>query len=200
MNTVEISSVFKRREMTKKDEIQIEVTNYAKSFEILRKSTIKDYRVLFAELSGEGMPWNITGKTPEIHYKLKNEMHSMGIHNRLGHNHHFDQHLQASMARDCGSVEDAKAAYQKILKEKKLTEFKGDAVLFASENETTDVDDVLIDKRLIQLTLNATMVTQSKTHSGTLFLYQNKIEFHSQKKDVDIKMSTIKKIFFRKYL
>lgn len=179
---------------------------YRQSFEFSKAKGMKRYRQLFATLSDINQPWFSSTRMVEHHYKLRNATYFMSKHSRMKRNLDFDDHMDASDARDTGALEESKERYKEIMRDRKMTEFTGDAALSKVALEVNELE--LKDEKFEEENINdsasfivdATIITQKESVKGKLLLFKHTLRFQSDNKNVSIKMDSIRKILFRRIL
>ena len=162
----------------------------------------KQYRKLFQSLSIEGGPWSTPEISEELHWRLDNSVFSDFVRNRLKINRKFDTHKEASLTRDLGSYEDAKAVFQAELSKRKMQEFKGDFALmnFGDEEKPLKADSEAITQENVKLKCDVKLNTPKQLHSGTLLLTDRAIFVNTTENVVKIPLSKMKYLFLRRYL
>jgi hypothetical protein len=161
--------------------------------------SVKKYRGLFESLSMDNGPWSTPEVVQEKHYKLENSIFRGFLRLRMKRNLEYDNHKDASIARDVGSPEGAKEMYRQLLAKMKLQAFKGDFALLnfpeedVKDNETINVTD-------FRLQCDAQLITPQDVVNGRLSLTKAELIFDSPNRILRIPLTSIVKVFFRRYL
>ena len=162
----------------------------------------KQYRKLFQSFSLEGGPWSTPEISDQIHWQLDNAIFSNFVRNRMKINRKYTDHKEASLARDLGSYEDAKALFQAELSKLKLEEFKGDFALmnFGEEEKSALSENETISQDNVKLKCDVKLNTPKKLYSGTLLLTDRAIFINTTQDVVRIPLSKMTYLFLRRYL
>lgn len=200
-------------EANKKMNINIEqyrasLSNYATARRKQKLQSLKRYKQLYSQLNSENGPWMSPENPPELHYKLFNTL----TRSLLVPNLKYNDHKEASLARDLGSYENAQAIVKEQIAKMKMQTFSTDFSLvdFKDEDEGQEKnEDDSANSRKQQSNSNnekdlmicqSQIVTPRKLHSGDLNLTIRSIIFNSKNKYVRIRLNKIKKIMLRRYL
>ncbi|OHT01351.1 hypothetical protein TRFO_07587 [Tritrichomonas foetus] len=181
------------------DQIYTSIKNFATFITKSKRQSMKKYKQLFQALSSDNGPWTTPENPPLIHYKMA--MNSQRT--RLIPNLKFNNHKDASLARDLGSFENAQAILKEQIAKLKLKSFAGDFSLIDfddvdEEKGRKSTDQQQTDKIIAKC--QSQLITPRKVHSGDLNLTKKAIFFESKSKYVRLPLHKIKKILFRRYL
>jgi hypothetical protein len=160
---------------------------------------MKKYKALFQSLSVDNGPWSTPELSPTVHFRLENSVFKRFVRLRMKPNLEFADHLDASLTRDLGSIEDAQVKYQEELKRMKVQEFKGDFAIVQFSDEDVRDTVTMTDTRCL-FACSAQLVTPANVSNGTLSLFRIEIFFSSPERVLRIPLSIISKIYFRRYL
>jgi hypothetical protein len=166
----------------------------------LRQASIRKYRRLHESLSIDNGPWS----TPEVvrcaHFKLSNSIFRGRIRTRLKQNRFFQDHRDAALARDVGSLETANKLYQTELALRRSTEFKADFALKQLNGLGNPRPGRVLTPEISSHTYLAELVKPEEVHAGVLWFGPTDLFFDSRNLTLAISLSRIYKIFFRRYL
>ncbi|KAK8887896.1 hypothetical protein M9Y10_038955 [Tritrichomonas musculus] len=194
---VELNKILKKGEMTEEVSLRTSLEHFALSRREEETSAIKGYKNIFRRLSSENGPWQTVEAEKEKHRKLANKIHHFCLF-FMKTNFNFDDHKQASLTRDLGSVQNAEEVYQREFAKLKMTTFKGDLALIAADRQKLHNFNKLTEKVILKL--DCSLVTMKKNYSGTLLMTINAIIFESSERFNRIPLKSISSVYQRHYL
>ena len=174
------------------------ISNYANFQRKEKLISMKRYNQLFSQLSSNNGPWMTPENPPILHYKHDNII----TRARLMLNTKFNDHKDASLARDIGSYENAQAIINEQIAKSKMKTFTADFSMidFGDAEEEKNVEKDIESNQKELMICQSQLITPKKLYSGQITLTTREIIFDSASKFVKIPLKNVQKILFRRYL
>jgi hypothetical protein len=175
------------------------VERYAMNRKEVRRASIRKYRALRESLSLASGPWSTPEHVPSVHLKLEDSIFRYLLRIRMKPNSHFQDHRDASLLRDLGSVHQATAVYQTELAQRRSAEFKPDFALTHLE-ETDDAHSLRMElPESVAQKCPAELITIKGLFEGTLFFAGDEVFFESEKLTLLVPLSKVRAVYLRNW-
>jgi hypothetical protein len=163
------------------------------------QESIRTYRRLHKSLSLDNGPWSTPEVVQCVYSKLRNSIFKCYLRIRMKPNLRFQDHRDASLARDLGSLETATQIYKTEQQLRRANQFNADFVLTQFEEDEAESERLQAPEKVRQK-YAAEMITPKCVHTGTVWFTDTELFFDSPTRTIEIPISRIRKIFLRRWL
>lgn len=191
------------RIMNEQEKIISSLEHFSTNIRNHYKIANKRYRDLFRQLSTDNGPWQTPEVDQIVHFKLDSTYVFNGFtHAKLKFNLKFNNHKDASIAREVGNQEKSAAMYQEQMAKLRMKEFKGDFALVSTDEEIISKDNTheSSETELTIVTCDAFSIDLKSVKVGTVTITSSSIVFESEHKFIKIPLDKITKVYLRRYL